>query len=147
MLARMTYKSAVKNICWEAETNFAATPQMLQNMRFMFDSSDYYKYTLQVQKVHQGSTMAWAIGKSILEAAHEGEDAGVTDERLHLFAVIWVSAARIDGVDLGTDPGLALAVAYREFGLHYDHLLETNEAKKAKKAAAEERRIAEDGGS
>ena len=128
MLARMTYKSAVKNICWEAETNFAATPQMLQNMRFMFDSSDFYKYTLQVQKEgNRGCTMAAAIAQSALEAAHEGKDAGVTAERLHLFAVIWVSAARIDGVDLGTDPRLALATAYRLFGLDYDHLLETNE--------------------
>ena len=50
MLAKLTYKSAVKNILWEAETNFAATPKMLQMMRFMFDSSDYYKYVLQVQK-------------------------------------------------------------------------------------------------
>ena len=126
MLAKLTYKSAVKNILWEAETNFAATPKMLQMMRFMFDSSDYYKYVLQVQKNgNKGCTMAAAIAHACLEAACEGEEAGVTEERLHLFAVIYISAARIDGVDVGNNPKVALAVGYEAVGLDNEHLLAT----------------------
>ena len=41
-----------------------------------------------------------------------------------IFAVIWISCTRLDGVDVGTDPRIALAIAYREFGLDPDYLLD-----------------------
>ena len=128
MIARLTYKSAVKLLLWDAKNNFAASTEVIAKLNMLLEDKGVYQYVKALQRQNNDDyTMLQAIAHMFLESAREGPEAGVTEARLHLYAVGIIAALRADGKYVGTSPAAALAYSYELVGLDPESLMNPSE--------------------